>query len=84
MSSINSQLPPAGNHSSHDAVPDSERTFCEFRRKVRNSELLSAAIEKLLRSLRYTGRLTVVVQNGTVLKSGYEEGYFRRTGDIPV
>ena len=84
MSSINSQLPPGGNHSSQDAVPDSERAFTEFRRKVRNSELLSAAIEKLLRSLRYTGKLTVIVQNGTILKTGYEEGYFRHQGDLPI
>ena len=26
------------------------------------------------------GRLSVVVQNGRVLKSGYEEGYFRQHG----
>jgi hypothetical protein len=35
-----------------------ERSFVEFRRKVRSSELLSAAIEKLLSSIRFTGRLT--------------------------
>jgi len=58
---------------------DSEdRGFAEFRRKVRSAEVLSAAIERLLRNLRFTGRLSVVVQNGTVLKSGYEEGYFQR------
>ncbi len=28
--------------------------------------------------LHFTGRLSVVVQNGRVLKSGYEEGYFRQ------
>ncbi len=54
-----------------------ERVFLEFRRKVQGSELLSAAVDKLLRQLRFTGRLSVVVQNGRVLKSGYEEGYFR-------
>jgi len=70
------------NHASHDDIPDAERIFCEFRRKVRDSELLSAAIEKLLRSLKYTGRLSVIVQNGEVLKSGYEEGYFRRKEDL--
>jgi len=57
---------------------DEERNFVEFRRKVRSAEVLSAAIERLLRGLRFTGRLIVIVQNGTVLKSGYEEGYFRR------
>ena len=55
-----------------------ERSFSEFRRKVRSAEVLSAAMERLLRTLRFTGRLCVVVQNGEVLKSGYEEGYFRQ------
>lgn len=55
-----------------------EQAFLEFRRKVQESEMLSAAMERLLVSLRFTGRLSVVVQNGRVLKSGYEEGYFRR------
>ncbi len=55
-----------------------ERSFVEFRRKVRSAELLSAAMERLLRTLQFTGRLSVVVQNGQVLKSGYEEGYFRQ------
>jgi hypothetical protein len=55
-----------------------EKDFVEFRRKVRSAELLSAAIERLLWSLHFTGRLCVVVQNGRVLKSGYEEGYFRQ------
>jgi len=56
-----------------------ERNFGEFRRKVRAAEVLSAAMERLLRSLRFSGKLCVVVQNGTVLKSGYEEGYFRQS-----
>jgi sulfur carrier protein ThiS len=55
-----------------------ERNFVEFRRKVRSAEVLSAAMERLLRTLQFTGRLSVVVQNGQVLKSGYEEGYFRQ------
>ncbi|MGZ4788910.1 MAG: hypothetical protein ACXVZX_10360 [Terriglobales bacterium] len=82
MSSQNSQLPPDGNQNRHDSIPESERAFCELRRKVRESEVLSAAMERLLRSLNFTGRLSVVVQNGQVLKSGYEEGYFRRRGDL--
>jgi hypothetical protein len=53
-----------------------EQNFVEFRRKVRSAEVLSAAMERLLRSLQFTGRVSVVVQNGRVLKSGYEEGYF--------
>jgi len=55
-----------------------EEKFAEFRRKVRAAELLSAAIERLLREIGFTGKLMVVVQNGRVLKSGYEEGYFRQ------
>jgi hypothetical protein len=64
-----------------------ERSFGEFRRKVRSAEVLSAAMERLLRSLHFTGRVSVVVQNGSVLKSGYEEAYFRQpqasTGSPP-
>ncbi len=55
-----------------------EKNFGEFRRKVRSAEVLSAAMERLLRTLHFSGKLSVVVQNGTVLKSGYEEGYFRQ------
>ena len=57
---------------------DEEKSFGEFRRKVRSAEVLSAAMERLLRNLHFSGKLSVVVQNGTVLKSGYEEGYFRQ------
>jgi hypothetical protein len=32
---------------------------------------------QLAQVLRFTGRVTVILQNGKVLKSGYEEGYFR-------
>jgi len=53
-----------------------EKQFTEFRQKVRSAQLLSAAVEHLLRAIGFTGRLSVVVQNGRVLKSGYEEGYF--------
>jgi hypothetical protein len=55
-----------------------ENSFVEFRRKVRSAEVLSPAVERLLWSLHFTGRVSVVVQNGRVLKSGYEEGYFRQ------
>jgi hypothetical protein len=57
-----------------------EKTFGEFRRKVRSAEVLSASMERLLLSLRFTGKLSVVMQNGRVLKSGYEESYFRQNG----
>jgi hypothetical protein len=59
----------------------SETMFVEFRRKVRESELLALGVSQLLREISFTGRLSVVVQNGTVLKSGYEEGYFTRKDD---
>jgi hypothetical protein len=59
-----------------DTVVDEESIFVEFRRKVRSAEMLSAAMHKILHALGFTGRLTIVVQNGRVLKSGYEEGYF--------
>jgi hypothetical protein len=55
-----------------------ERSFGEFRRKVRSAEVLSAAMQRLLQAIRFNGRLSVIVQNGQVLKSGYEEGYFRK------
>lgn len=55
-----------------------EKAFIEFRRKVRSADVLSAAMEQLLRALQFSGKLSVVVQNGRVLKSGYEEGYFRQ------
>ncbi len=57
------------------------RVFTEFRRKVQELELLSSSTLHLLKKLGFTGRITVVVQNGTVLKSGYEEGYFSRRSD---
>ena len=49
---------------------EEERRFGEFRRKVRSAEVLS---------IHFNGRLSIIVQNGHVLKSGYEEGYFRQT-----
>lgn len=62
----------------HEVKNNEEQTFVEFRRKVRAAEMLSAAMERLLRAIGFTGRLTMVVQNGRVLKSGYEEGYFNQ------
>lgn len=54
-----------------------EKYFGEFRQKVKAAEVLSASMERLLLSLRFTGRVSVVMQNGRLLKSGYEEGYFQ-------
>jgi hypothetical protein len=65
-----------------EAAPAPDRLFLEFRRKVRDSEVLSASTVRLLEALRFSGRLSVVVQNGRVLKSGYEEGYFTRRKDV--
>lgn len=59
------------------AASPEDSAFAEFRRKIRESEALSAAMLRLLLRLRFTGRISVVVQNGRVLKCGYEEGYFR-------
>jgi len=57
---------------------NTEKNFGEFRRKVRSAEVLSASMERLLLSLRFTGRVSVVMQNGRVLKSGYQESYFHQ------
>jgi hypothetical protein len=59
-------------------VQSEERSFGEFRRKVRAAEMLSAAMQRLLQTIHFNGKLSLVVQNGQVLKSGYEEGYFRQ------
>jgi hypothetical protein len=60
-----------------EEAPRVEEVFVLFRRKVQEAEILSASMERLLQAMRFTGRLSVVVQNGRILKSGYEEGYFR-------
>lgn len=57
--------------------PTEEAGFAEFRRKVRDAEVLSASMERLLSDIQFNGKVSVVVQHGRVLKSGYEEGYFR-------
>jgi hypothetical protein len=54
-----------------------EKNFGEFRRKVRAAEMLSAAMQRLLQTIHFNGHLNLVVRNGQVLKSGYEESYFR-------
>ena len=58
-----------------------DKDFSEFRRKVKSAEVLSASVERLLLSLRFTGNVSVVMKNGRVLKSGYEEGYFSQRGN---
>jgi hypothetical protein len=54
-----------------------EAGFAEFRRKIRAAEVLSAAMQRLLSDIHFSGKVSVIIQNGQVLKSGYEEGYFR-------
>ena len=61
-----------------------ERYFGEFRRKVKAAEVLSASMKRLLLSLRFTRKVSVVMQNERVLKSGYEEGYFRQRDGADV
>ena len=56
---------------------EEETSFAEFRRKIRAAEVLSASLERLITQIQFNGKVSVVVQNGRVLKSGYEEGYFR-------
>jgi len=63
---------------------EGDRAFQELRRRVRESKVLSPTVEALLESVHFTGRLSVVVQNGKILKSGYEEGYFTRRQDERV
>jgi len=54
-----------------------EAGFAEFR-KIRTAKVLSAAMQHLLSQIQFNGKVSVVIQNGRVLKSGYEEGYFRQ------
>ena len=56
-----------------------EKGFGEFRRKVRAAAVLSAAVQRLLTQIQFSGRVSVLVHNGRGLKSGYEQGYFRRS-----
>jgi hypothetical protein len=65
----------------HAQSESEETNFVEFRRKIRSAEVLSAAMERLLWQLHFTGKVSIVVQNGRVLKSGYEEGYFRQPSE---
>ena len=55
-----------------------EKSFGEFRRKVRSAESCQPRWSGCCVTSTFSGKLSVVVQNGTVLESGYEEGYFRQ------
>ncbi len=74
------QIPGPSNSLPINPEPD-DKKFSEFRRKVREAEVLSSSMARLLQALNFTGRISVIVQNGRVLKSGYEEGYFSRRWD---
>lgn len=56
----------------------SDQVFTEFRRKVKEAEVLSGSMQRLILALNFTGKVSVIIQNGRILKSGYEEGYFRK------
>ena len=59
-------------------LPDTdneEGSFAEFRRKVQEAGLLSAATQRLLQTICFTGKLSINVWNGTIQKSTYEEAY---------
>jgi hypothetical protein len=58
------------------ATGKEEAGFAELCRKVRDAEVFSAAMERLLTEIQFNGKVSVVVQHGRVLQSGYEEGYF--------
>ncbi len=63
------------------SADEEDRTFQELRRRIKEARVLCPSVESLLEGVRFTGRLSVVVQNGKILKSGYEEGYFTRRQD---
>jgi hypothetical protein len=65
---------------SHPDNSNEEKNFGEFRRMVKSAEVLSGSMERRLMSLQFRGRVSVVMQNGRVLKSGYEESYFHSIG----
>lgn len=45
------------------------------------AEVLSGSMERIVRDLNFSGRVSVIIHNGRILKSGYEEGYFTRRDD---
>jgi len=69
---------PAPENPKPPQSDNQEGSFILFRNKVRSGEVLSSSMEALLHRTNFTGHISVQVQNGRVLKSGYEEGYFRQ------
>jgi hypothetical protein len=55
-----------------------QKIFGEFRRKMRSADVLSGSMERLLQDIHFTGQVNLILQNGRVLKSGYQESYFRQ------
>jgi hypothetical protein len=43
---------------------EEDRAFQELRRKIREARVLCPSVESLLEGVGFTGRLSVVVQNG--------------------
>ena len=41
-----------------------EAVFTEFRRRIRGAEVLCTGMQKLLLALNFSGKVSVVVQNG--------------------
>lgn len=69
---------PAPENPKPPQSDNQEGSFILFRNKVREGDVLSSSMEALLQKMNFTGHISVQVQNGRVLKSGYEEGYFRQ------
>jgi hypothetical protein len=63
------------------SINSNEETSWNFDVKVRAAEILSAAAARRLMGFRFPGPVSVVVQNGRVLKSGYEPSDFRHRGE---
>ena len=59
-------------------MSDGAATKNEFHLGNLIAEVLSGSLQRLLLSINFTGKVSVVIQNGRILKSGYEEGYFRK------
>jgi hypothetical protein len=55
-----------------------DKYFVDFRRRIKEAEVLPEEMKLLMGHLKFSGRISVVVQNGRILKAGYEEGYFTR------
>jgi hypothetical protein len=50
----------------HTQETREEEIFTEFRRRIRDAEVLCTGMQKLLLALNFSGKVSVVVQNGTM------------------